>query len=211
MTDNAITPARLLPWASLEGKPCYLLTDGSGRLSRAADAIEKVQLGMADALLDHAADMIEDQRVTTGQLRFVLARMSEALTDVRRIAESRGARLLATQTPRPARTAAVDCAVPTESPSLPRRRFTSMGSSAGTRRSQHGAMPQPGDISRAFRTAYGVAAQHSWGRGLPRALENSTRVVSSFSITQSVPLPGVQSDPTRNTRSPDTWKRRRPA
>ncbi|WP_030897663.1 hypothetical protein [Streptomyces sp. NRRL S-474] len=95
MTDSAITPARLLPWASPEGKPCYLLTDGSGRLSRAADAIENAQLGMADALLDHAADMLEDQRVTTGQLRFLLARMSEALTDVRRIAESRGARLLA--------------------------------------------------------------------------------------------------------------------
>ncbi|GGY21289.1 hypothetical protein [Streptomyces djakartensis] len=95
MTDNAIPPARLLPWASPEGKPCYLLTDGSGRLSRAADAVESVQLGMADDLLDHAADMLADEQVTTGQLRFLLARMSEALTDVRRIAESRGARLLA--------------------------------------------------------------------------------------------------------------------
>ncbi|MFE7898274.1 hypothetical protein ACFU3E_12300 [Streptomyces sp. NPDC057424] len=95
MTDHAITPARLLPWTSAEGKSCYLLTDGSGRLSRAADAIESVQLCMADDLLDHATDMLGDERATTGQLRFLLTRMSEALTDVRRIAESRGARLLA--------------------------------------------------------------------------------------------------------------------
>lgn len=95
MTDDAITPARLLPWVSPEGKPCYLLTDGSGRLSRAADAIESVQLGMACTLLDHAAAMLGDQRVTTGELRFLLIRMSEALADVHRIAESRGARLLA--------------------------------------------------------------------------------------------------------------------
>jgi hypothetical protein len=37
--------------------------------------------------------MLADRRATSAQLRFLLARMSEALTDVRRIAESRGARL----------------------------------------------------------------------------------------------------------------------
>ncbi|WP_373559139.1 hypothetical protein [Streptomyces sp. SA15] len=54
---------------------------------------ESVQLGMAGELLDHAADMLADHKATSVQLRFLAARMSEALRDVHRIAESRGARL----------------------------------------------------------------------------------------------------------------------
>ncbi|MFG2132275.1 hypothetical protein ACGFNV_31300 [Streptomyces sp. NPDC048751] len=84
---------RLLPWASPEGKPCYLVGDGTGRLSRLADTVEAVQLGMAGELLAHAADMLADRKVTSAQLRFLAARMAEALRDVHRIAESRGARL----------------------------------------------------------------------------------------------------------------------
>ncbi|WP_454382914.1 hypothetical protein [Streptomyces sp. JNUCC 63] len=84
---------RLLPWTGPEGKPCYLVTDGTGYLSRRADAIESVQLGMAGELLGQAAGMLADHRATSAQLRFLLARMHEALTDVRRIAESRDARL----------------------------------------------------------------------------------------------------------------------
>ncbi|MDO0914780.1 hypothetical protein QQM39_29305 [Streptomyces sp. DT2A-34] len=86
---------RLLPWTGEGGKPCYLDTDGTGHVSRVADTIERVQLGMAGDLLDHVADMLADRRTppTPAQLRFLLARMSEALSDVRRIAESRGARL----------------------------------------------------------------------------------------------------------------------
>ncbi|MGC9536080.1 hypothetical protein [Streptomyces sp. UG1] len=83
---------RLLPWTGAEGKPCYVVGDGAGTVSRLADTVESVQLDMADGLLDHAADMLADRRATPAQLRFLLARMSEALTDVRRIAESRGAR-----------------------------------------------------------------------------------------------------------------------
>jgi hypothetical protein len=37
--------------------------------------------------------MLTDHTVTPAQLRFLLARMTESLTDVHRIAESRGARL----------------------------------------------------------------------------------------------------------------------
>jgi hypothetical protein len=91
---NGVTDARLLPWTGSGGKPCYLVSDGTGHVSRVADTVESVQLGMADDLLDHVADMLDDdRRVTYAQLRFLLARMSEALTDVLRIAESRGARL----------------------------------------------------------------------------------------------------------------------
>ncbi|WP_155058078.1 hypothetical protein [Streptomyces blattellae] len=92
MTNDG-TETRLLPWAGSEGKSCYLVTDGTGYLSRFADTIECVQLGMAGDLLDHAADLLADHRATPAQLRFLLARMSEALTDVHRIAKSRGARL----------------------------------------------------------------------------------------------------------------------
>ncbi|MCF1600342.1 hypothetical protein [Streptomyces muensis] len=72
-----------------DGKPCYLVGDGTGPVSRLADTGESVQLAMAGDLLDHAADMFAGRRVTPAQLWFLVARMGEALTDVRRIAESR--------------------------------------------------------------------------------------------------------------------------
>ncbi|MGW0571596.1 hypothetical protein [Streptomyces tauricus] len=84
---------RLLPWAGEEGKPCYLVGDGTGRLSRTADRVESVQLGMAAEILTHAADLLADRRATADQLRYLAARLAEALTDVHRIAESRGARI----------------------------------------------------------------------------------------------------------------------
>lgn len=85
--------ARLLPWSTPEGKPCFLSSDGAGYLSRVADNIESVQLGMAGELLDHAADMLSDGKVTIDQLHFLTRRLTEALRDVKRVAESRGARL----------------------------------------------------------------------------------------------------------------------
>ncbi|MET9822598.1 hypothetical protein ABZ038_13375 [Streptomyces sp. NPDC006349] len=85
-------PARLLPWTGEEGKPCHLLSDGDGPLSRMADVVERTQLDMAQDLLGHAADLLADARATPEQLRFLLGRMREALTDVHRVAESRGAR-----------------------------------------------------------------------------------------------------------------------
>ncbi|MFG2757306.1 hypothetical protein [Streptomyces wuyuanensis] len=84
---------RLLPWTGAGGKPCYVIGDGVGYVSRLADDIEAVQLGMAADLLDHARDLLADHRATDAQLRFVVARMTEALRDVHRIARSRGARL----------------------------------------------------------------------------------------------------------------------
>ncbi|MGC5037656.1 hypothetical protein ACPXCS_10205 [Streptomyces sp. DT190] len=89
------TRPRLLPWSNLDGNPCYLLTDdtGTGRLSRLADEIEAVQLGMADNLLGHAVDLLGDDKVTAPQLRYLAACLAEALHDVHRIARSRGARL----------------------------------------------------------------------------------------------------------------------
>ncbi|GGW34078.1 hypothetical protein CP966_13170 [Streptomyces galilaeus] len=86
---------RLLPWSNLDGNPCYLVTDdtGTGRLSRLADDVEAVQLTMADDLLGHAVDLLGDGKATAPQLRYLAARLAEALHDVHRIARSRGARL----------------------------------------------------------------------------------------------------------------------
>ncbi|TGA93215.1 hypothetical protein [Streptomyces sp. MZ04] len=85
--------ARLLPWSTPDGKPCYLSSDGSGYLAHVADNIESVQLGMAGDLLDHVAELLNDGKATADQLRFTLACMSQALRDTKRIADSRGSRL----------------------------------------------------------------------------------------------------------------------
>lgn len=87
--------ARLLPWASPDGKTCILVSDGKGYASRVADAMETVQLDMADGLLDHASDILDGQDVTAVQLRFLSRQLASALRDVRRVAESRGSRLAA--------------------------------------------------------------------------------------------------------------------
>ncbi|MFG2503339.1 hypothetical protein ACGFSB_34665 [Streptomyces sp. NPDC048441] len=84
---------RLLPWSTLEGNPCVLVGPGTGFMSRMADNIESVQLGMAGDLLGHAADTITDPKATPEELRFVAARLTESLREVHRIAESRGDRL----------------------------------------------------------------------------------------------------------------------
>ncbi|MFJ3706920.1 MULTISPECIES: hypothetical protein [unclassified Streptomyces] len=95
MIDQTSGVGRLLPWASPEGKPCYVFGDGAGRVSRYADGVESRQLDMADELLDHVADMADAPEVTSVQLRYVVARLAESLRDLHRIARSRGARLAA--------------------------------------------------------------------------------------------------------------------
>lgn len=86
-------PTRLLPWATPEGKPCFLSSDGAGYLARVADTMESVQLGMAGDLLDHVADLLDDRKATADQLRFAVSCLSVSLRDVKRVADSRGARL----------------------------------------------------------------------------------------------------------------------
>lgn len=93
--DTTATRPRLLPWSNIDGNPCYLVTDdtGTSRLSRMADDVEAVQLGMALDLLDHAADLLGDGNATAPQLHFLALRLTESLFDVHRVARSRGARL----------------------------------------------------------------------------------------------------------------------
>ncbi|MEU2164247.1 hypothetical protein QRN89_12345 [Streptomyces chengbuensis] len=92
MIRHTTEALRLLPWTGAEGKPCYLIGDGDGYVSRLADNIESVQLGMAADLLDHTDDLLGDRSATPEQLRYVIARLVESLRDVHRIAWSRGAR-----------------------------------------------------------------------------------------------------------------------
>ena len=87
------TAPRLLPWCNLDGNPCYLIGDGTGHVSRIADNVESVQLGMADEILGHADALTGDPKATAPQLRYLAARMAESLRDVTRIARSRGDRI----------------------------------------------------------------------------------------------------------------------
>ncbi|MFF9907121.1 hypothetical protein ACF1HU_27405 [Streptomyces olivaceus] len=82
---------RLLPWSGPDGKPCYLSTDDSGGyMSRLADNIEAVQLGMATDLLERAAEVLGDQHAGRDDLRLMLTEVTRALRDVVRVATSRG-------------------------------------------------------------------------------------------------------------------------
>ncbi|WP_406437790.1 hypothetical protein OHB00_25180 [Streptomyces sp. NBC_00631] len=82
---------RLLPWVGPEGKPCYLNTDDSeGFMSRLADHIESIQLGMASELLEQAASVLDDGTAKEEQLSLLAAQLAGALRDVLRVATSRG-------------------------------------------------------------------------------------------------------------------------
>ncbi|MER6630096.1 hypothetical protein ABT301_17980 [Streptomyces sp. NPDC000987] len=91
-----VSPAgrlRLLPWTGPEGKPCYLAGDGTGYLSRLADNTESAQLGLAADLLQEAHRVLDGRQWTPGELHLLAVRLTEALTNVHRIAVSRGERL----------------------------------------------------------------------------------------------------------------------
>ncbi|MEU6509269.1 hypothetical protein [Streptomyces sp. NPDC046942] len=90
---------RLLPWSGREGKPCYLSTDDrTGHMSRLADNIETVQLGMAAELLDQASETLGDNDSGPEDVRHLADKLTGSLRDVLRVAISRG-HLLATSEP----------------------------------------------------------------------------------------------------------------
>ncbi|MGD3111080.1 hypothetical protein [Streptomyces sp. YGL11-2] len=90
---NSGTP-RLLPWASPDGKPCFLLPgDGTGYVSRLADRVEREQLGSAAVLVDEARKVLHGRAWTSGELHLLAVELTESLDTVHRVAESRGARL----------------------------------------------------------------------------------------------------------------------
>ncbi|MFD5481770.1 hypothetical protein [Streptomyces hawaiiensis] len=83
---------RLLPRSGPQGKHSYLITDHhGGPVSRLVDATELIQLDMGRQLVDHALVLLPDTQ--PGDLRYLAERLTEALRDTLRIAESRGRRL----------------------------------------------------------------------------------------------------------------------
>ncbi|MFJ2021697.1 hypothetical protein [Streptomyces nodosus] len=85
---------RLLPWSGPDGKPCYLSTDDhDGYMSRLADNIESVQLGMATGLLKQAQEVLDDSDTEPEELRALASELAGALGDALRVATSRGGRL----------------------------------------------------------------------------------------------------------------------
>ncbi|QRX92658.1 MULTISPECIES: hypothetical protein [Streptomyces] len=85
---------RLLPWSSPEGKPCYLLAgDGTGYVSRMADRVEAEQLDSAALLIEEARQVLRERTWTPGEIHLLAADLTASLSNVRRVAVSRGARL----------------------------------------------------------------------------------------------------------------------
>ncbi|TXS55763.1 hypothetical protein EAO77_06045 [Streptomyces sp. t39] len=90
---------RLLPWTGPEGKPCYLSTDDRRSfMSRLADNIESIQLGIAVNLLEQATEVLNDAHAEPGDLHRLAHELAGALTEILRVAVSRG-HILATNRP----------------------------------------------------------------------------------------------------------------
>ncbi|MFC7881926.1 hypothetical protein ACFUVV_08640 [Streptomyces sp. NPDC057376] len=88
------SPLRLLPWTTPEGNPCYLSTDNDdSRLSRLADDVEEALVESGEEVLAGARAVLGDRRAGERAVRCALARATEALQDVLRIAVSRGGRI----------------------------------------------------------------------------------------------------------------------
>ncbi|MPY62934.1 hypothetical protein [Streptomyces spongiae] len=106
---KALEPrTRLLPWTGTFGQRCYLIEDdiGSGTLSRIADRVETVQLGLAEQLHEQAWELLATPDVPDTQFRHVAEQLAQALGETLLIAESRGARLRQPTVPPPAPTTA---------------------------------------------------------------------------------------------------------
>lgn len=84
---------RLLPWSSPEGKPCYLLSEGDGPVTRQADAVERAQLASGEIILSHARVLLRDTPATAPELHFLACCLTDALDDSLRINRSWGDRL----------------------------------------------------------------------------------------------------------------------
>ncbi|MCE4943078.1 MULTISPECIES: hypothetical protein [Streptomyces] len=87
--------ARLLPWTSWDGKPCYLLGGtGTGYVSRLADRVEAEQMASAADLIEDAAGILAARSWTPGEIHLLAVELNTQLTKVHRVSESRGARLV---------------------------------------------------------------------------------------------------------------------
>ncbi|WP_353653532.1 hypothetical protein [Streptomyces sp. TLI_053] len=97
--ERTIDGLRLLPWTASDGRLCYLSTNGQGYLSTLADGIETMQLSMGEELLEYARGVLDPgERVPSSvEYRWLACRLTEALSDALRVADSRGQRIPAPQ------------------------------------------------------------------------------------------------------------------
>ncbi|MFE7813963.1 ATP-binding protein [Streptomyces sp. NPDC057433] len=92
MNEDA-THVRLLPRSGVHDRPCLLFTDGEGPVSRLADRVENVQLGLAGRLLGRTRDLLAAGGATGSDLGPLAGQLADALADVLLVAESRRRRL----------------------------------------------------------------------------------------------------------------------
>ncbi|MFG3094091.1 hypothetical protein [Streptomyces sp. NPDC048202] len=85
---------RLLPWTN-EGKACWLSPASEGSvISAMADVMEAEQVRDGCEVLAHARRLMEgSNQLDLHVLKFIAVRLAECLSDVLRVAESRGIRL----------------------------------------------------------------------------------------------------------------------
>lgn len=102
MNEETQRDHRLLPWPSQDGKPCYLSSDGDGLIDALADQLEEMQLKLGYEMLSYAEELRACEGAGEQELRFLVERLSEALRDALRVAESRGGRLMRESSPSPA-------------------------------------------------------------------------------------------------------------
>ncbi|MEW1655725.1 hypothetical protein [Streptomyces sp. NPDC093707] len=94
-TTNPMDRARLLPWTSPDGKPCYLLGgNGTGYVSRLADRVEAEQMNSAADFMAEACDILTGRAWTPGEIHLLAVELNDHLAKVYRVSESRGTRLL---------------------------------------------------------------------------------------------------------------------
>ncbi|MEU2420468.1 hypothetical protein ABZ619_05325 [Streptomyces sp. NPDC007851] len=78
---TARSELRLLPWVGPEGKPCYLSTDDpEGFMSRLADHVESIQLGMAGELLEQAPQVLDGETTTEKGLELLRRSVGRRIT-----------------------------------------------------------------------------------------------------------------------------------
>ncbi|BBC33810.1 hypothetical protein SGFS_051040 [Streptomyces graminofaciens] len=110
MGDDEVNRVRLLPWTGTHGRACLLLTDGDGTVSRFADRVEDVQLGLGERLLSRLRDALPVGHVNVGEFDALATQLADALGDALLIARSRGARLGGAKRDRSGRAPAVTSA-----------------------------------------------------------------------------------------------------
>lgn len=85
---------RLLPWDTPDHKTSLLSTsDGQGVVSRYADDVEDALMAIGADALAEAEELLADREACPRRLQIALQRTAKALSEVLRVAESRGVRL----------------------------------------------------------------------------------------------------------------------